>query len=147
MQKGVSIFYEFHDQGCPHVIAGIYSPYMKTEEEMRTQLLSLIGHDSFHERDEPIFVNHTHVYAKSLLGEEMDKELTNLFNKFFPQALNPNELPVSPMKFYHTEVGAYEFIWNNRYSTELHEHRVELQRKAAEEYRRKRAERKHQEGE
>jgi|AGFS01.1.fsa_nt_gi hypothetical protein len=135
MQKGVSIFYEFHDQGCPHVIAGIYSPYMKSEDEMRTQLLSLIGHDDFHERDQPIFVNHTHMYANSLLGNEMDKDMKNLFNKFFPAGLDPAALPTSPMKFYQHDAGAYEFIWNNRYHEQLHEHRQALMKEAAEKYR------------
>lgn len=135
MQKGVSIFYEFHEQGCPHVIAGIYSPYMKSEEEMRTQLLSLIGQDKFNDRDQPTFINHTHVYAKSLLGEEMDNDTANLFKKFFPAGLTPSELPTSPMKFYQHDTGAYEFIWNNRYHDQLRDHRQALMKEAAEKYR------------
>lgn len=133
MQKGVSIFYEYHDQGCPHVIAGIYSPQMKTEEEMRTQLLSLIGHTSFHERDQPTFVNHTHVYAKSLLGEELDKDTKNLFDKFFPEALNPDALPLSPRKFHYYDADANNFIWDNRYQKQLREYRNSLLHAAAEE--------------
>lgn len=138
MQKGVSIFYEFHDQGFPHTIAGIYSPYMKTEEEMRTELLGLIGKDSFNERDIPIFVNHTHVYAKFLLDQEMDKKLKYTFEKFFPRALKPDTLPVSSMKFYYQDEGTNKFIWHNRYDEQISAHLKVIQKDASVAYEKKR---------
>lgn len=141
MQKGVSIFYESHEQGLPHIIAGIYSPRMMTEEEMRNELLSLLGYSSFG-RDEPIFVNHTHVYAKHLLGEEIDEELFHTFSKFFPDAKTPDKLPVSPFTFQYYDAGAYNFIWDNRYHNELREHRNKLMKEAADKYREERASRR-----
>lgn len=145
MQKGVSIFFEMHEQGYPHVIAGIYSPHMKTEEEMRTAISGLMGYDPFNDRYKPVFVNHTHVYANHLLGKEIDKELRYTLSRFFPQALEPETLPVDPFKFEFYDTGAYEFIWNNRYSKQLHEHRVSLQTEAADRYREERSRRKEQE--
>lgn len=137
MQKGVSIFFEMHEQGLPHVIAGIYSPQMKTEEEMRTALIGLMGYNPFDERYQPTFVNHTHVYANSLLGNDIDKDLQYILSRFFPQALEPESLPADPFKFEHRDGGAYEFICNNRYSKQLHTHRLELQHHAAAQYKAK----------
>lgn len=145
MQKGVSIFYEFHDQGCPHVIAGIYTPYMKTEEEMRTALLALLGYAEFNERDQPVFINHTHLYAHSLLGNEIDKNTRRTLSCFFPEALEPQKLPVDPFKFEHRDVGAYDFIWDNRYRKQIREHRDSLIKESVERSKEERARRKEQE--
>jgi|SRR6478609_3002707 len=139
MQKGVSIFFEMHEQGMPHVIAGIYSPSMKTEEEMKAQMVGLMGYDPFNERYKPVFINHTHLYAHSLLGNEIDKDTRYTLSRFFPVALEPQKLPVDPFKFEHRDVGAYEFISNNRYSKQLREHRVALQKEGVERYKEERA--------
>lgn len=138
MHKGVSIFYDYHEQGLPHQIAGIYSTSDKTEEEMRTELLSLIGSQSFHERDQPIFINHTHLYAKSLLGEELDKKVEYTLKQFFPIALDVVGFKSSDFKFMYYDVEAYEFTWNNRYHKQLHQYRLDLQHEAAEAYKAKR---------
>lgn len=142
MEKGVSIFYEFHDQGCPHVIAGIYSPRTYTEEEMRTKLLALLGYEEFNERDQPTYINHTHLYAHYLLGKEIDKDTRYILSRFFPEALEPQTLPVDPMKFEHRDVGAYDFIWDNRYRKELREYRTALIKEGVERYKEERARRK-----
>lgn len=123
MQKGVSIFFEMHEQGMPHTIAGIYSPYMKTEEEMKAQMVGLMGYDPFNERYGPVFINHTHLYAHSLLGNEIDKDTRYILSRFFPEALEPQNLPIDPFKFQHRDVGAYDFIWDNRYRKQIREHR------------------------
>lgn len=139
MQKGVSIYIEMHEQGCPHMISGIYSPHMKTEEEMRTALIALIGYDPFDERYQPTFVNHTHVYANSLLGNAMDSDLHYTLSRFFPQALEPATLPADPFKFQYYDSGAYEFVSNNRYRNQLREHRVAIQAEAAARYKEERS--------
>lgn len=138
--KGVSIFYEYHEQGCPHIIAGIYSPYYKSEEQMREELLSLIGSTEFGERDQPDFVNHTHNLANKLLGNELSDEHQRLFNKFFPQGLEPEELPVSASKFYHIDEGVYKFIWFNRLDKELSGHMSAILHERSENYKAKRKE-------
>ena len=140
MQKGVSIFYETHEQGLPHVIAGIYSPHMKTEEEMRTAMLSLLGYSEFNERDQPVFINHTHLYAHSLLDNEIDEDTRIILTSFFPDALVPKNLPVDPFKFEYRDVGAYQFIWDNRYRKQIREHRDALIKESSERYK---EERKH----
>lgn len=145
MQKGVSIFFEMHEQGLPHTIAGIYSPHMKTEEEMRTALIGLMGYDPFDERYQPKFINHTHVYANHLLGNEIDKDTRYILSRFFPEALEPEKLPVDPMKFEHRDVGAYNFIWDNRYRKEIREHRDALIKESCERYKEERSRRKEQE--
>lgn len=139
MKKGVSIFYDYHEQGYPHQIAGIYDPYDKTEEEMRAELLSLLGKREFDERDQPTFINHTHLYAKSLLGEELDKKVEYMLKQFFPFALDLQGFKSSAFKFMYFDADAYEFIWNNRYHKQLHQHRLDLQHEAAEAYKEKRA--------
>jgi hypothetical protein len=138
MKKGVSIFYDYHEQGYPHQIAGIYDPYDKTEEEMRTELLSLIGEREFTDRDQPTFINHTHLYAKSLLGEELDKDVEYVLKQFFPFAIDVQGFQSSAFKFMYYDGDAYEFIWNNRYHKQLHQHRLDLQHEAAAAYKAKR---------
>lgn len=141
MHKGVSIFYEYHEQGSPHVIAGIYSSTYKSEEDMRTVLLSLMGYDKFHERDQPTYINHMHIYANSLLGNEIDKDTKYTLSRFFPEALD-GFLPLESFKFEYRGTGAYEFIWNNHYRKELQDYRVSLQKEGAERYQAARAEKK-----
>lgn len=142
MQKGVSIFYDYHEQGLPHQIAGIYYPYEKTENEMRNELLTLTNLLGFTYRDEPTFINHTHLYAKSLLGEELDKDVERLLKQFFPVALDVQGFKSSEFKFMYLDVEAYEFTWNNLYHKQLHQYRLDLQHEAAEAYKEKRADAK-----
>lgn len=140
--KGVSIFYEYHEQGSQHVIAGIYSPRTKSEEVMRTELLSLLGSEGFHERDQPTYINHTYVYAHDLLDEEMDEKLKYTFSRFFPEALEPVTLPREGFKFYYVGEDAYNFIWDNRYRKELRNYRAELQKESSMRYMEERKEKK-----
>lgn len=144
MQKGVSIFFEMHEQGLPHLIAGIYSPSMKTEEEMRASLIGLIGHDPFCERYTPVYINHTHLYANYLLGNEIDKDTHYILSRFFPEALDPEKLPVDPMKFEHRDAGASDFIWDNLYRKQIHEHRNALMKESSERYKEKRRQQREQ---
>lgn len=126
MQKGVSIFYESGDMGLPYIIAGIYTPYMSTEEEMRTSLLALLGRAEFNEHDQPVFINHDHLYAHYLLGNEIDDYTRSTLSRFFPVALEPQNLPVVPFKFEHYDGGAYQFILDNLYREQMREHRDSL---------------------
>lgn len=142
MQKGVSIFFEMHEQGFPHIIAGIYSPSMKTEDEMKAMLVGLLGCDPFNDRYEPVFINHTHLYAHSLLGHEMDDGTRYTLSRFFPEALEPQKLPVDPFKFEHRDVGAYQFIWDNLYREQIREHRDALIKESSDRYKEERKQRR-----
>lgn len=115
MSHGTSIFYSYHEQGTPEVIAGIYVSHDLSEAEMRTKLLTLLDKTEFHERETIKFFNHKKVLAQYWLDNNtLDKDTTYLFSKFFPEALNPENLPVSNFKFVYQDAKANEFIWRNR---------------------------------
>lgn len=120
MNKGVSIFYEFHEQGSPHIIAGIYEPDELTEEEMRKKLLVLMDKSEFHPRETIEYYNHKKVLAEYWLNNNvLTKEQKYTFSKFFPEALKPESLSSSPFKFVYYDADADKFIWRNRKNDEV----------------------------
>lgn len=120
MNKGVSIFYEFHEQGSPHIIAGIYETDELSEKEMRKKLLVLMDKSEFHSRETITYFNHRKVLAQYWLNDNvLSKDQEYTFSRFFPEALKPESLSSSPFKFVYYDADADKFIWRNRKNDEV----------------------------
>lgn len=130
---GKSIFMEFHEQGMGHKIGGFYTAHPITDEDLQQRLLNIIGQPEFGERDGMIIIDHRKLQAMRVLEQEIDKKVTYVLEKFFPEALVDIDSTerFDTFGFVHYNSKANEFININRNHEMLMDHMyVDIRRRA-----------------
>lgn len=135
MSKGTTLVYRYGEQGYPYVIACIHSANDESEKELLAKMVKLLGHElTSRELESVKYINHTHIYANRLLGNEPDKDTLSLLRTYFPEAASPDFDRADSFAYTYQDGKAHQVEWMNRYHNDLTEHMNKLLHEAADAY-------------